>query len=69
MESNKGEDELSSPGRHIHLSQLVEQFHQERALSHIPMTAYKEKNGGKNQLISTTYADIITIKQQTNSEK
>lgn len=47
MESNKGEDELSSPGKHIHLSLLVEQFHQEQALSHMPMTAIKKK-GGKN---------------------
>lgn len=41
-ESNKGEDELSSPGRHIHLSQSAGQCHQEQALFHTPKTENKE---------------------------
>lgn len=41
-ESNKGEDELSSPGRHIHLSRSAGQCHQEQALFHTPKTENKE---------------------------
>ena len=41
MESNKGKDELSSLGRHIHLSPLVEQFHQEQAHFHMLPIAVK----------------------------
>ena len=33
------EDELSSPGRHTHLSQSIERYRQEQALYHIHMTA------------------------------
>jgi hypothetical protein len=42
MESNKGEDGQSSPGMHIHLSQSIEQYHQEQALSHMMLTANKQ---------------------------
>ena len=38
-ELNRGEDELSSPGKHIHPSQSIELFHQVQALSHKLMTA------------------------------
>lgn len=41
-ESNKGEDELSSPGRHIHLSQSAGQCHQEQALFRTRRTANNE---------------------------
>ena len=41
MELNKGEDELSSPGMPIHLSQSTELYHQEQALFHRLMTAEK----------------------------
>lgn len=39
---NKEEDELSSPDKHIHPSQLTEQSHQVQALSHMSMTENKE---------------------------
>ena len=42
-ELNRGEDELSSPGKHIHPSQSIELFHQVQAHSHTLMTA-KQKD-------------------------
>lgn len=42
-ELNKGEDELSSPGKHIHPSQSTEQFHQVQEPSHMLMTAKKKR--------------------------
>jgi len=38
-ESNRGVDEQSSPDKHIHPSQSIEQFHQVLVLSRMLMTA------------------------------
>lgn len=39
MKLNKGEDEQSSLGKHIHLSQSTEQYHQAPARFHMLKTA------------------------------
>ena len=61
MESNKGKDELSSLGRHIHLSPLVEQFHQEQA--HFHMLPIAVKRIEINQMIISIWGTLYTSKQ------
>jgi hypothetical protein len=56
---NKGGDELSSLGKHIHPSQLTEQSHQVQALFHMLMT---EKKNGVNKLIIILRKRILSNK-------
>ena len=62
MESNKVEDELSSPDMHIHLSQSTELYHQEQALSHRLMTA-KEVSSLARLCIINIRKDASRVRQ------